>query len=117
MGPGDYVFTPLSDNNAARLPNVDGRAWDLNRALSGGEVNRLLKKYARKAGLDERRIHVHVLRHSAAMLEEKLGTSLTRISKFLGHADPKTTMRYLRHLRGDGDETWRGKAELLGIGD
>ena len=115
MGPGDFVFTPLSDN-AARLPNVDGGAWDGNRALSAGEVNRRLKRYARAAGLDERRIHVHVLRHSAAMLEEELGTSLTRISEFLGHADPKTTMRYLRHLRGDGDETWEGKARLLGLG-
>ena len=92
-------------------------AWDGNRALSAGEVNRLLKRYARMAGLDEERIHVHVLRHSAAMLEEELGTSLTRISEFLGHADPKTTMRYLRHLRGEGDETWEGKMEVLGIGE
>jgi integrase len=57
-----------------------------------------------------------ILRHSAAMLEEELGTSLAEISKFLGHADPKTTMRYLGHLRGRPDGTWRAKAELLGIG-
>jgi integrase len=111
----DYVFTPLSDR-AARLPNVDGASWDANRPLSGEAVNRLLKKYARRAGLDAGRVHVHVLRHSAAMLEEELGTSLAEISKFLGHADPKTTMRYLGHLRGRPDGTWRAKAELLGIG-
>ena len=67
------------------------------------------------------------------MLEEELVTALprrsrdkplpsrqaglARISEFLGHADPKTTMRYLRHLRGNGDETWEGKMEILGIGD
>jgi integrase len=78
-------------------------------------VNRLLKRYARLAGLDERRIHVHVLRHSAAILEEELGTSLARISEFLGHADPKTTMRYLRHVRGDPDTSWQGKTALLGL--
>ena len=63
------------------------------------------------------RIHVHLLRHSATMLAEELGTGLARISKFLGHADPKTTMRYLRHLQGDGDETWEGKLQILGMGD
>ena len=114
MGPGDFVFTALTDN-ATRLPNVDDDVWDGNRALSGGEVNRLLKKYARRAGLDGRRVHAHVLRHSAAMLEEELGTGLTRICAFLGHTDPKTTMRYLRHLRGEGDVTWEGKMEVLGM--
>jgi len=113
---GRKAIASLSDK-ATRLPKVEGRAWDGNRAQSAGEVNRRLKRYAQLAGLDEGRIHVHVLRHSAAMLEEELGTSLTRISEVLGHADPKTTMRYLRHLRGEGDETWEGKKGILGIGE
>ena len=116
MEGGDYVFTPLSDR-AARLPNVEAAGWDRNRPLSAGTVNRLLKTHARRAGLDARRVHVHVLRHSAAMLEEELGTGLAQISRFLGHADPKTTMRYLEHLRGEPDGTWRQKAALLGLGD
>ena len=45
-----------------------------------------------------------------------VGASLTRISEFLGHADPKTTMRYLRHLRGNGDETWEGEDGNTGTG-
>jgi site-specific recombinase XerD len=84
--------------------------------LSGGTANRLLKAYARRAGLDPRHIHVHVLRHSAAMLEEELGASLAGICAFLGHANPSTTMRYLEHLRGQPDTTWEAKAQLLGIG-
>ena len=115
MGPEDFVFTPLGDS-ATRLPNVDAGDWDRNRPLSGGATNALLKKYAQRAGLDARRIHVHVLRHSAAMLEEALGASLASISAFLGHANPSTTMRYLEHLRGQPDTTWEGKARLLGIG-
>jgi len=114
MGPEAYVFTPLGDN-ATRLPNVDAGDWDRNRPLSGGATNGLLKRYARRAGLDARRIHVHVLRHSAAMLEEELGASLASISAFLGHANPSTTMRYLEHLRGQPDTTWEGKARLLGL--
>ena len=115
MRPGDYVFTPL-DDNATRLPNVDAGEWDRNRPLSGSAANRLLKTYARRAGLDPQRIHIHVLRHSAAMLEEQLGVSLPGICAFLGHANPTTTMRYLEHLRGQPDTTWEAKAQLLGIG-
>lgn len=114
MQPGDFVFTALSDN-ATRLPDVSRLTWDGNQPLSASAVNQLLKRYARKAGLDERRMHVHVLRHSAAMLEEELGASLTSISRFLGHADPKTTMRYVEHLRGRPDSTWRDKVRLLGL--
>jgi integrase len=121
IGPDDFVFTSLSDR-AARLPNVDGAACEGGHPLSAGEVNRLLRKYARRAGLGQRRVHVHVLRHSAAMLEEEVaagtpGAGLAGISAFLGHADPKTTMRYLRHLRGDGDGTWARKCQVLGLND
>ena len=115
MQPGDYVFTPLGDN-ATRLPNVEVGEWDRNRPLSGSAANRLLKTYARRAGLDPQRIHIHVLRHSAAMLEEQLGSGLASICAFLGHANPTTTMRYLEHLRGQPDTTWEAKAQLLGIG-
>ena len=87
-----------------------------NRPLSSGAANRALKHYARRAGLDPRRIHVHVLRHSAAMLEEELGASLPDLCAFLGHASPATTMRYLEHLRGQPDTTWQAKSRLLGLG-
>lgn len=49
------------------------------------------------------------------MLEDQLGAGLTHISQFLGHADPKTTMRYLDHLRGKPDTTWEQKADLLDL--
>jgi integrase len=111
----DYLFTPLSDR-ATRLPSVGREGWDANRPLTGGAVNRILKKHARRAGLDASKVHVHVLRHSAAMLEDELGSGLAEIVKFLGHADPKTTMRYLGHLRGRPDRTWERKCAVLGIG-
>lgn len=114
MGAEDYLFTALGDQ-ATRLPNVGREGWDANRPLTGEAVNRVLKKYARRAGLDARKVHVHVLRHSAAMLEDELGSGLAEVVKFLGHADPKTTMRYLGHLRGKPDRTWERKCAALGI--
>jgi integrase len=112
MRPGDYLFTPLTDN-AARLPNIDPSTWDRRRPISANTANGLLKTYARRAGLDPHRLHIHTLRHSAAMLEEELGAGLTRISKLLGHRSPKTTLHYLDHLRGQPDTTWQQKAHLL----
>jgi site-specific recombinase XerD len=92
---------------------VDPATWDRNRPLSGPTVNRLLKHYARRADLDPRQLHVHVLRHSAAMLEEESGAGLLTICRLLGHADPKTTLRYLDHLRGQPDTAWVQKCALL----
>jgi site-specific recombinase XerD len=59
MGDGNYVFVALSDV-AGRLPNVK----DLDRAkpLSGTMISRIVKKCARRAGLDESRINTHTLR-------------------------------------------------------
>jgi len=51
MDSDDYVFTPLTDN-AVRLPNVEAGAWHRNRPLARKTVNHLLRKYARRAGLD-----------------------------------------------------------------
>lgn len=112
----EYVFRALG-RQAARLPCVQRCRRPEGEPLSAESVNRLLRKYARKAGLDAGKLHVHVLRHSAAMLEEQAGSGLAEISRFLGHADPKTTMRYLDHLRGHADGTWKRKAEALGIGN
>jgi hypothetical protein len=110
-----YTTTTPKAQRATRLPNIDPAAWDPNSALSAATVNRLLKHYARRAGLDPRPLHVHTLRHSAAMLEEQTGAGLLAISRLLGHADPKTTIRYLDHLRGQPDTSWAQKCALLDL--
>ena len=112
--PDAYIFTPLTDR-AARLPNVDPARWTRNRPLSSREVGRLLKKYARRAGLNPSKIRVHTLRHTAAMLRKQAGDDIDQISSFLGHSSLSTTQIYLHRLSGQSDSSWLRVAELLGL--
>ena len=63
MGDEDYVFVALSDV-AGRLPNV--KRLDRAKPLSGTMISRIVKKCARRAGLDESRINTHTLRYTTA---------------------------------------------------
>jgi len=112
--PEDYIFTPLTDR-AARLPNVDQSSWTRNQPLSSREVGRLLKKYAKRAGLNPTKIRVHTLRHTAAMLRKQAGDDLDQISAFLGHSSLATTQVYLHRLEGQTDSSWVKVAALLGL--
>jgi site-specific recombinase XerD len=68
----------------------------------GGTVDRhraarLIGEVGRRAGLD-RRLVPHDLRHSCGVLSLAAGAPLDRVQQQLGHADPRTTQRYTRHL-------------------
>lgn len=65
---------------------ASGRAWDRVAAA------RSLDRIAQRAGLGH--LHPHVLRHTAATLALDAGAALDRVQALLGHADPRTTMRY-----------------------
>lgn len=107
----DYIFTPLSDH-ASRFPGVD---HDPGQPLSSRYIRDLVKKYARRAGLDADLIRVHDLRHTAAMLRAEAGDDVRSISSFLGHADLRTTSRYLYRVGGRKDESWGRVCEMLSI--
>ncbi len=118
MQDDDYIFIAVNDN-ATRFENVSALTWENNRPLALGTINRLLKKYARKAGFDARRIHAHVLRHSAAMMLDELGYGVKYISKHLAHGSVDMTIHYLDHMKGNEDQSWRTvsaalKLDLLG---
>ena len=78
-------------------------------------VGRLVKKYARRAGLDPNRLTVHTLRHTAAMLRKEAGEGLEDISAFLGHSSLAITQIYLHRLEGQPDHAWQRVADLLGL--
>jgi site-specific recombinase XerD len=66
-------------------------------------VRQLLRRLAREAGLPEAvhtRMHPHVLRHSAATLMHADGVPVAEIQLILGHADIRTTQRYIHHAEG-----------------
>jgi len=94
----EYVFAPI------------GGPYD--QPLSGTMFNKLLKRYARMAGLPDW-IHVHTLRHTAAQLRAMAGDDVVTISQMLAHARIDTTQIYLRRLQGFSDKSWQAVTNLL----
>ena len=114
--PDDYIFVALN-NNASRLPNVRSsgscsfveqncQAGAKRQPLTARFVGRLLKRYALRAGLDPRRITVHTLRHTAAMLRKEVGEDVEAISHFLNHSSLSVTQIYLHRIEGQEDTAW-----------
>jgi site-specific recombinase XerD len=112
MRPENYIFMALSDV-AERLPNVRAAHRDGPAPLTGAMVNRIVKKWARRAGLDERLIHTHTLRHSAALFMKRHGVDLLEIQKALNHSNPNTTMIYLKAIDSDRHPLWKSVGEFF----
>ena len=79
--------------------------------MSDDYVRGLLKRLARKAGI-EKRVHPHGLRHTFAVELEAAGTPVTTISKLLGHSSVAVTARYLDHLTNSQAVAALGSVEL-----
>lgn len=114
MTDDDYIFIPLNDH-ATRLKTVTPETWNRNHPISLKQVNTLLKRYARRAGLDAEKIHVHILRHTAAMLRDEAGDDIQEICNFLSHSSVAVTQIYLHRVRGKKDTTWIKVEALLGL--
>jgi site-specific recombinase XerD len=67
----------------------------LGHALAGRAVNRALERLLRKAGLSDRGITPHKLRHTFATQLIRRGVDVRTVQELLGHADLETTARYL----------------------
>lgn len=114
-GADTYLFTPLSDR-ATRLPGVRAKDWSLERPISSREALRIVKCYARRAGLETEKLTVHTLRHTAAMLRKEVGDTLEDIQGLLVHKSIAITQIYLHRLDGQRDESWGRVSNLLGLG-
>jgi integrase len=113
MAEGDFVFTAIS-GTAVNLPTVSSETWNpYVQPLSAREVNRRVKMYAARAGLDGREVHVHTLRHSAAMLMDEAGADLEEIRRFLNHESLSTTQGYMHKMKGERNVHAGRMAELL----
>jgi len=94
----DYIFTPLFPERTTRLH--PDRAIDPARPLSNSQVNAILKKYARRAGVDQRKAHVHALRHAGARLRVEQqkrsqgGVDYLKLMRLLGHSSLAVTQIY-----------------------
>jgi integrase/recombinase XerD len=81
-------------------PHLDRRYRpELFLNARGGALTRagaflILRKLADRAGLEPRRVHPHLLRHSFATHLLEGGADLRSVQEMLGHADLGTTERY-----------------------
>ena len=67
------------------------------RAISRQAVRVMVKRYARAAQIDKR-ITPHTFRHTFATDLIRNGADLYAVQKLLGHADHRTTQRYIQSL-------------------
>jgi integrase/recombinase XerD len=89
----------LPDRLASRIPGRDSGAVFLN--ARGGRLTRqgvwgIVRRHARRAALDPKRVSPHVLRHSAATHMVEGGADLRTVQEMLGHANISTTQVYTR---------------------
>lgn len=88
--PKSYFFPSKATHGNTDLPMTAKSVWDA------------VQQAATRAGLDKR-VHPHTLRHCFATHLLESGADLRTIQLLLGHADLKTTSRYLhlseRHLK------------------
>jgi site-specific recombinase XerD len=88
--PTTYLFPSKGAHPNGDLPMTSKSVWDA------------VQQAATRAGLDKR-VHPHTLRHCFATHLLESGADLHTIQLLLGHADLKTTSRYLhlseRHLK------------------
>lgn len=66
--------------------------------IDSSYVRHLMKRLARKAGI-EKRVHAHGLRHSHAAELATEGHAMNLIQSQLGHSSLATTSRYLAHIQ------------------
>jgi site-specific recombinase XerD len=71
------------------------------KSLTASAAQNMLKRCARRAGVGDRRVHPHALRHTHAVELVREGVNVALIQRQLGHAHLNTTAEYLRDLQPD----------------
>ena len=85
----------FSSRADARKPLFPSREGGGDKQLTTRAVRYIVKKYARLAGITKP-ISPHSIRHTVGTNMAVNEAPLLVIQQFLGHSDPKTTLRYVR---------------------
>jgi integrase/recombinase XerD len=81
---------------AAKSARANGRDGFVVRPLSRRAVQGLVKEYVRRLKLDPH-VTVHSLRVTALTNAREQGSDIIDLQDFAGHADPRTTLTYIRN--------------------
>jgi integrase/recombinase XerD len=79
----------------AATPRGQGRDGFARRRFSVRAVEYLVERYAKQVGLDPA-VTVHSLRVTALTTARERGADIVDLQDFAGHADPRTTLTYIR---------------------
>ena len=85
----------LASRTDTRKPLFTSREGGGGRQLTTRSVRYIVKKYAEAVGITKA-ISPHSIRHTVGTNMAVNEAPLLVIQQFLGHSDPKTTMRYVR---------------------
>ena len=106
---GDYVFRPISLEGCENFEACKGRELDPSKPISTDQINKIVKKLARRAGLDPALVHTHTLRHTFANLFLETNGNVNELQKMLGHSNLGVTTVYAnRPARQKPIDTYSG---------
>ena len=85
------------------------------RPLRGSTLFKAIKRYAKKAGIDPKKVSLHSLRHLGAELFLNASEDIHKTQLFLDHAHLNTTQIYLSQLKGEEHNHWQQMANKLKV--
>lgn len=74
---------------------LNGQNPEIELKYSDKSVGQVIKKLAVKAGLSNKRVYTHLIRHCFATHLVEAGTDINLIQRIMGHSSVKTTNIYL----------------------
>lgn len=108
-------FIPVPKKLLSSLQWYMGRRGDddepeLFKARQGGRMNpqtisHIVKRYFRKAGIDDPRYSAHSTRHTSITVAIDCGQSLLDVQRFARHSKPETTEIYIHEYEAEKSQT------------
>jgi integrase/recombinase XerD len=96
VGLNDKLIQLLTDYyKEYKSVNYVLNGWKNEPQYSERSVGEVVKQLATKAGIDNKRIYTHLMRHTSATHMVESGVDINLIQKILGHSNVKTTNVYL----------------------
>ena len=101
----DALDTYMVRRTAMHPSEAEDAVFLSNRGtrLSKRQIERVVEKYLKKAGLHQKGYNAHLLRHSFASAAFDFGANLLDIGAQLGHQSVASTQRYVHLMRQNRD--------------